>query len=528
MAGAQRLPEVAGLRRVGFLHLLQQQQPGLVLRLDLPLATLGRLERLDGVPEPLASDGTTDLLERTVRPLDFVHDPLEVGLRPRLRGPRLRHVRVSDDALRYRDSGTAFGRFAQAVLCAGEILSVALPPQFLEPTDLRRMLGDCLDRRLLRSVHGRTRSLFRRLGVTDGCRDPRRLRGDGALERRDFVANLLLLLKRRSRATLGLWPAPRSGRRGTPPIAVSRATTAASSVAFEVRLRSSASECSVPAWPARRSRGIEVRGQLLSPLSQRAGRVGAEARQIGGERLDRRLAERLREPSSPVPRPARRTSAAPASDATCTRNDSNSLRLASMRASRARALLHHGAEVIEILDVRGRKMRQRPRAPIAARATRIVCCASGRPPRIWTVAMSRSMSTSASASISCGSLTRLTSVVAPSLCTRISSARLGVTVTTSPTFSAPRAAGQLVGQPAHGRQRGESRDGDRRAATDNCLELTSLRLQPRSKQHLLLDVGLCGRHRLVGCPGFHRPLEDVQLAELLRPHACSFGSRLGK
>jgi hypothetical protein len=35
------LPEVAGLRRLGFLHLLEEEQPSIVLGLNVALVSLG-------------------------------------------------------------------------------------------------------------------------------------------------------------------------------------------------------------------------------------------------------------------------------------------------------------------------------------------------------------------------------------------------------------------------------------------------------------------------------------------------------
>ena len=45
----ERLPEIAGLRRVGLFHLLEEKQPGIVFSLDVAFVTLSQFERLDRI-----------------------------------------------------------------------------------------------------------------------------------------------------------------------------------------------------------------------------------------------------------------------------------------------------------------------------------------------------------------------------------------------------------------------------------------------------------------------------------------------
>jgi hypothetical protein len=52
-SGRKHLSQVGRLRGISLLHLLQEQQPGVVLRLDLSLVTLGQIEGLDRIAESL-------------------------------------------------------------------------------------------------------------------------------------------------------------------------------------------------------------------------------------------------------------------------------------------------------------------------------------------------------------------------------------------------------------------------------------------------------------------------------------------
>ena len=86
----ERLSEVARLGRVGLLHLVEQQSPSLILRLDFPFLTLRQLERLGRVVQPLAGHRAANLFESAMRPLDLALDPFEIRLlrQPRLSGRR--------------------------------------------------------------------------------------------------------------------------------------------------------------------------------------------------------------------------------------------------------------------------------------------------------------------------------------------------------------------------------------------------------------------------------------------------------
>jgi hypothetical protein len=84
MAGNRRcedLAEVACLRRIGFLHLVQQQLPRLVIRLEFALVAFRLGERVDRIAQALACDGASNLFEATLGPLDLSVDRLQVSSR---------------------------------------------------------------------------------------------------------------------------------------------------------------------------------------------------------------------------------------------------------------------------------------------------------------------------------------------------------------------------------------------------------------------------------------------------------------
>ena len=70
----KRLSEVACLGSVGLLHLIEQQFPRFIFRLDFPFLALSQLERLGRVAQPLAGHCATNLFECAMRPLDVALD----------------------------------------------------------------------------------------------------------------------------------------------------------------------------------------------------------------------------------------------------------------------------------------------------------------------------------------------------------------------------------------------------------------------------------------------------------------------
>ena len=65
------MAEVARLRSIGLLHLIEQELPCFVVGLDLLFVPLRQLEGLHGVPEPLARDSAIDLLQSAMCPLNL-------------------------------------------------------------------------------------------------------------------------------------------------------------------------------------------------------------------------------------------------------------------------------------------------------------------------------------------------------------------------------------------------------------------------------------------------------------------------
>ena len=74
----ERLSEIACLGCVGLLHLIEQQSPRLVFRLDFPFLTLRQLERLGRVVQPLAGHRAANLFESAMRPVDLALDAFEI------------------------------------------------------------------------------------------------------------------------------------------------------------------------------------------------------------------------------------------------------------------------------------------------------------------------------------------------------------------------------------------------------------------------------------------------------------------
>jgi hypothetical protein len=74
----KRLSEVACLGRVGLLHLIEQQSPGLIFRLGFSFLTLRQLKRLGRVAQPLAGYRAANLFESAMRPLDVALDAFNI------------------------------------------------------------------------------------------------------------------------------------------------------------------------------------------------------------------------------------------------------------------------------------------------------------------------------------------------------------------------------------------------------------------------------------------------------------------
>ena len=74
----ERLSEIARLGRVGLLHLIEQQSPRLIFRLDLPFLALRQLERFSRVVQPLAGHRAAYLFESAMRPVDLALDAFEI------------------------------------------------------------------------------------------------------------------------------------------------------------------------------------------------------------------------------------------------------------------------------------------------------------------------------------------------------------------------------------------------------------------------------------------------------------------
>ena len=139
----KRLSEVARLCRIGLLHLVEQQSPGLVLRLDFPFLTLRQLERLGRVAQPLAGHGAANLFESAMRPLDVALDAFKIQFHSRRGSSGGADLVVSDDPIRDRQGRVTLGRFMEPGFGRREILGVALFSQLDESTVLRRVVGFC-------------------------------------------------------------------------------------------------------------------------------------------------------------------------------------------------------------------------------------------------------------------------------------------------------------------------------------------------------------------------------------------------
>ena len=137
----KRLSEVACLGRVGLLHLVEQQSPSLILRLDFSFLALRQLERLGRVAQPLAGHCAANLFESAMSPLNFALDPSRSDLTPAA------SVLGGDDLIIWRrsDQGPAgprdLSRFMKLGFGRRKILGVAESSQLDESTFVRRVFG---------------------------------------------------------------------------------------------------------------------------------------------------------------------------------------------------------------------------------------------------------------------------------------------------------------------------------------------------------------------------------------------------
>src|SRR5579871_4365353 len=97
----QCLAEIACLRCISRLHLLQQQFPCLVVSFNFPLLTFREFKGFARIAEPLPSHRSTHLLQPTSRSLDLGLVGLIIELRLLLTGPLRIHFILSRVAFRY-------------------------------------------------------------------------------------------------------------------------------------------------------------------------------------------------------------------------------------------------------------------------------------------------------------------------------------------------------------------------------------------------------------------------------------------
>ena len=139
----KRLSEVARLCRIGLFHLVEQKFPGLILLLDFPFLTLGKLERLGRVAQPLTGHGAPNLFQSTMRPLDVALGSFKIQFQASRDSSGGADLVFRDGPIRDGQGRVTLGRFMEPGFGRREILGVALFSQLNESTVLRRVVGFC-------------------------------------------------------------------------------------------------------------------------------------------------------------------------------------------------------------------------------------------------------------------------------------------------------------------------------------------------------------------------------------------------